>query len=61
MSWQLCPMCLGGGSIGYQGLKCHVCDGHKILDEATGQPPSVTQLLQNDKTGRPHKEPKINE
>ena len=54
MSWQVCPLCQGSGSQGTYQVRCEVCDGHKIIDEQTGQPPSITQRLQNDKSGRPY-------
>ena len=46
MSFQKCPVCEGSGQVQRFGLSpvCHVCSGHGIIDEVTGQPPvsSVT-------------------
>ena len=47
MSFQKCPVCEGTGQVQRFGVNpvCHVCNGHGIIDEVTGQPPvSVTTV-----------------
>ncbi len=47
MSFQKCPVCEGTGQVQRFGVNpvCHVCSGHGIIDEVTGQPPvSVTTV-----------------
>ena len=47
MSFQKCPVCEGTGQVQRFGVNpvCHVCSGHGIIDEVTGQPPvSVTTI-----------------
>ncbi len=40
MSWQSCPHCQGSGMGSAYGIKCPVCDGKYIINEANGKPPS---------------------
>ena len=42
MSFQRCPVCDGAGFVMGMGgqLECSTCHGHKIIDEATGCPPT---------------------
>ena len=46
MSWQKCPVCNGTGhseGIGFPTAgPCTVCNGFKIINELTGQPPYKT-------------------
>ena len=39
MSWQVCPLCQGSGMEGAYGIRCSICDGMKIINEANGNPP----------------------
>ena len=53
MSWQKCPVCNGNGTIVIPGtLKgsnpCPTCNGHRIISELTGKPPTY-----ETKTGVP--------
>lgn len=51
MSFQKCPVCEGTGQVQRFGVNpvCHVCNGHGIIDEVTGQPPvSVTTVSTTD-------------
>lgn len=49
MSFQKCPVCEGSGQVQRFGLSpvCHVCSGHGIIDEVTGQPPVSTVTVSN--------------
>lgn len=50
MSWQVCPLCGGSGVTRAYQHRCEVCDGHRIIDEQTGQPPNITRMNKpNDK------------
>ena len=49
MSFQKCPVCEGTGQVPRFGTNpvCHVCNGHGIIDEVTGQPPVSSVTISN--------------
>lgn len=51
MSFQKCPVCEGTGQVPRFGTNpvCHVCNGHGIIDEVTGQPP-LSNVVNNSES-----------
>jgi len=43
--FQRCPICNGCGRNMWTEKLCSVCNGAKIIDEKTGQPPPTTNQL----------------
>lgn len=54
MSFQLCPLCDGVGTLKLGGISadsaasCSICEGAKIIDERTGKPPSSPSPVQTE-------------
>jgi DnaJ-class molecular chaperone len=42
--WQKCPSCNGTG-FQYDGQKCTVCKGNKIINTITGLPPDINNSV----------------
>lgn len=44
--WQVCPMCKGSGQVKTSGHDiCPVCNGKRIINEATGLPPNEAPVV----------------
>ena len=46
--WQKCPICLGTGIdnsiiIFNKEIKCSTCDGKKVINTITGNPPNISE------------------